>query len=175
MLITYQTGTFWGLKDRGLLNQSLKDLPRPLILKPQTSRNGGYLVSDPLSLRCPSESCPTFSPGSVWHLSFTRVTTPPNPVLPLSFSSSIVPGSEIQPGTASPYNSVISTSSILACTADKQPNTQVMNKSQYSTYTLTETRRRLIHFVYIFGIILQNAESNLCKDLHCIIWWRFKW
>lgn len=59
-----------------------------------------------------------------------------------------------------PCNSVISKSSILACAADKQPNTEVMNKSQYSTHTLTDTRRRPIYLLY-FEVILEISQSNL--------------
>lgn len=173
MNIIYQAGTFWG----GLLNQSFRYLPGPLIPNPIQR----HRLSRPPSSRCRPESCPTFSPESVWHPSFTLVTTRPPPPAPprnaappLSFSSSIVPGSEIQPGRL--CSPVISTGSILACAADKQPNTEMMNKSQYSVCTLADTRRRPFIWFILWVILNQICCAASC----CIVWlrlnnpcWRF--
>lgn len=101
MLTIYQTGTSWRPKQR-------EDCWIGQICPDHWFRSSRHLEIEAiwylasLSFCRASESCPTFSPGSVWHLSFTQVTTPPSLALPLSFSSSIVPGSEIQPGTANP-------------------------------------------------------------------------
>lgn len=103
MLIIYQTGTSWGLRQReDCWISPWKIYPHRRLWSRRHLEIEAIWYLGPSSLSRPSESCPTFSLCSVWHLSFTRVTTPPNPALPLSFSSSIVPGSEIQPGTASP-------------------------------------------------------------------------
>lgn len=122
----------------------------------------------PLSFCCASESCPTSSPGSVWHLSFTRVTTPPNLALPLSFSSSIVPGSEIQPGTASP--------AILS-----SPQAQYLPAWLISSQTLrwwinhntahTHWHQEEAYLLGVLLVILKNFESNL---MHNFILLRFK-
>lgn len=145
----YQTGTSWKLKQR-------KDCWISQICPDHWFWGSRHLEMEPIwylgpsSFWCASESCPTFSPGSVWHLSFTRVTTPPQPcTATLIF---IIYCSRLRDSArhSKPCNSVIFTSSILACMADKQPNTELMNKSQYSTYTLTETRRSPIYLVYFW-------------------------
>ncbi len=122
----------------------------------------------PLSLCCPSESCPTFSPGSVWHLSFTRVTTPPNPALPLSFF--IVYCSRLRDSAllSKLCNSVISTSTILACTADKQPNTEMMNTSQTTRPQLLTPGGGL--FICFTLVILEHSASNLVYSFTQLAW-----
>lgn len=100
MLIIYQTGIL--KQSVGCWISPSKTCPDHWFWSHRHLEINSIRYLGPLSLCCPSESCPTFSPGSVWHPSFTRVTTPPNPALPLSFSLSIVPGSEIQAGTANP-------------------------------------------------------------------------
>lgn len=141
-----QTTRVYDLSNRHVLDTETKDcwlsdLPRPLILGQQTFRNGGYLVSWSLVfLMCfweLSHFQPRLCVASIFH---TSDNVPPSPLLPLSFSSFIVPGSEIQPGKASP--AILSSSQaqcVPAWLISKQ--TELMKKSQYSTYTPTGTRR----------------------------------
>lgn len=123
---------------------------------------------------CPSESCPPFSPGSVWHLSFIRVTAPHNPAPPLSFPSSIVPSSETQAGTASPAILSSPKAQYLPCAADKQPNTEVMNKSQYSTYTHTPARGGGPFIWCIFRLSWRILNPIWRTVSRCTIWLRFR-
>ena len=148
-----------------------KDLTRPLILKPQTSRNGGYLVSWPLvAPRRPSESCPTFHAGlcvaSIFH---TSDNAPQPRAATLIF---VVYCSRLRDSArhSKLCISVISTGSILACTADRQPNTEVMNKSQYS---INEPGGGL--FIWcIFGNLGWILNQIQRPASRCIIQSRFK-
>lgn len=145
--------------ERGLLNQSLRDLPRLLILKAQTSRNRGYLVSRPFVSLLSFWELSHFQPGlcvaSIFHTSDNAPQPRAATLIFMVYCSRLRDSAR----HSKPCNSVISTSSILACTADKQPNTEVMNKSQYSTYTLTDTRRFIL--CIFFWAILVNSESNV--------------
>lgn len=115
----------------------------------------GYLVSLSATPHCPLSRAVPLSAQTVWHLSFKWATTPLTLVMPLSFSASIVPGSEIQPRHSECCNSVISTNSILACTADEQPNTEAMNKSQYSTHSWQQKGANLC------GVLLVRRFTTL--------------
>lgn len=97
ILIIYQSGTCGGLKQ----NHSLKDQPRQLILNPQTSGRRGYLESRPLMSLLSFWELSHFQlricGASIFHTNDKANPKPttPKPALLLSFSSSVVPGSEI--------------------------------------------------------------------------------
>lgn len=146
--------------ENGLLNQSFKDLPRPLILKPQTSRDKQYLVSRPLvSLlsfwelsHFQSELCV----ASIFHTS-DNAPHPPNPALPLSFSSSIVSGSEIQAGTASP--AILSSSQVQylpALLISSQTLRWWINHNIAHTHIHTNWHQEMAYLSGVFLVILQN-------------------
>ena len=124
----------------------------------------------PTSPRRPSESCPTFHAGlcvaSIFH---TSDNAPQPCAATLIF---VVYCSRLRDSArhSKLCISVISTGSILACTADRQPNTEVMNKSQYS---ITEPGGGL--FIWCIsgnlGWILNQTQWPASR---CIIQSRFK-
>lgn len=73
-----------------------------------------------------------------------------------------------------PCNSVISKSSILACAADKQPNTEVMNKSQYSTHTHLLTRGGG-PFIWCILRLFWRILNPIWRTVSCCsVWLRFR-
>lgn len=130
---------------------------------PQTADSEAFWYLSPLSPGCPSESCPTFSPGSVWHPSFTRVTTPPPQ---LCTATRLL----FQPGTARP--TILSSPQaqyLPALLISSQTLRWWINNK--STYTCAKTRRRPIYLVY-FWLVWRILGHILCTASCCIIWLR---
>lgn len=146
-------------------------LLRSLILKPQTSRNGGYLVSwplvSPLSFWELSHFQPELCVASIFHTSDNAPQPRAATLIFIVYCSRLRDSARL----SKLCNSVISTSTILACTADKQPNTEMMNTSQYNTFTITDTRRMPIYLGYfwLFWTILNKIWRTASLSIISLI------
>lgn len=171
MLIHYRTGMSWRLKQRE--DWWISPWKIGPDLKPQTSRNRGYLVSWPpvsmLSFWELSRFQPRLCVASIFHASDNAPQPLAASLLFIVYCSRLTYSAR----HSEPCNSVISASSILACTTDKKPNTEVMNKSQYSTYTHTDTRRRPVFLVY-FWLFFRILNPVCCTASCSINGWGWK-
>lgn len=138
------------------------------------------MVSRPLVSLLPFRELSHFQPrlcvASIFH-----TTTPPPPfhqpcAATLIFIVYCFQAQRFSPGTAS--SAILSSPHKLntcnACTADKQPNTEVMNKSQYSIDTDLLTPGGGLFIQGYFWLFWRIMNKIWCTASCCIMWSRFK-